>query len=155
VERPAGTELYVSLDPARRSLPPSMNVVMRDDAATGRVCQGRSSELGSGSGRRGFPSLRLLRNNGFGVRRIDFAGRDSWRSYLGAFFWPDWALLLAAIALYGVALLHGDGAQARDRHSDRPRCSSLPRAHADHETQGLQVTAMGVTIGPRGCAFLP
>ena len=33
------------------------------------------------------------------------------------------------------ALLHGYGAPARDRHSGRPRCNSLPRAHTDHEAR--------------------
>src|SRR6266436_5915008 len=107
VERPAGTELYVPLD-QHGVAPPS----------------------GSGSGRRG--SRRAASRHGFGVRRIDSPAETSGAA-IGRFCRTG-----ASIGSHRhlrCALLHGYRAAARDRHSGRPRCNSLPRAHTDHEAR--------------------
>ena len=95
VERPAGTELYVSEQPARRRSA-KYECGDADDAATGRVVRDDRAS-GSGSGHRG--SRRAASRHGFGVRRIDSPARLL-ALLLGAF--AGLALLLAAIGTYGV-----------------------------------------------------
>jgi ABC-type antimicrobial peptide transport system, permease component len=127
VERPAGTELYVSLDQHGVS-PPSMNVVMRTTLPPAALSGTIERWFGKWTPR--FPSCGFATWIRCSPNR--FAGRDSWRSYWALSrdwrcYWQPSALTVCSPTWYG--------APARDRHSGRPRCSSLPRAHTDHEAR--------------------
>lgn len=142
VERPAGTELYVSLDQHRVS-PPSMNVVMRTTlppAALSGTIERVVREVDAA-----VPVVRL--------RDMDSVFAESIRrprllaQLLSAF--AGLALLLAAIGTYGV-LSH----MVTERRREIGIRVALGATRSDVLTQimkqGLQVTALGVTVGLAG-----
>jgi predicted permease len=142
VERPAGTELYVSLDQHRVS-PPSMNVVMRTTlppAALSGTIQRVVREVDAA-----VPVVRL--------RDMDSVFAESIRrprllaQLLGAF--AGLALLLAAIGTYGVLSYM---VTERRREIGIRVALGATRSHVLTQImkQGLQVTALGVTIGLAG-----
>jgi predicted permease len=142
VERPAGTELYVSLD-QHGVAPPSMNVVMRTTlppAALSGTIQRVVREVDAA-----VPVVRL--------RNMDSVFAESIRrprllaQLLGAF--AGLALLLAAIGTYGVLSY-----MVTERRREIGIRVALGAARSDVLTQilkqGLQVTALGITIGLAG-----
>jgi predicted permease len=142
VERPAGTELYVSLD-QHGVAPPSMNVVMRttlQPAALSGTIQRVVREVDGA-----VPVVRL--------RNMDSVFAESIRrprllaQLLGAF--AGLALLLAAIGTYGVLSY-----MVTERRREIGIRVALGAARSDVLTQilkqGLQVTALGITIGLAG-----
>jgi predicted permease len=146
VERPAGTELYVSLDQHGVS-PPSMNVVMRTTlpaAALSGITERVVREVDAT-----VPVVRL--------RDMDSVFAESIRrprllaQLLGAF--AGLALLLAAIGTYGVLSY-----MVTERRREIGIRVALGAARSQVLTQimkqGLQVTAMGVTIGLAGALAL-
>jgi predicted permease len=145
-ERPAGTELYVSLDQHGVS-PPSMNVVMRTTlppAALSGSIQRVVSEVDAA-----VPVVRL--------RDMDSVFAESIRrprllaQLLGAF--AGLALLLAAIGTYGVLSY-----MVTERRREIGIRVALGAARSQVLTQimkqGLQVTAWGVAIGLIGALAL-
>jgi predicted permease len=141
-ERPAGTELYVSLDQHRVS-PPSMNVVMRttlQPAALSGTIERVVREVDAA-----VPVVRL--------RDMDSVFAESIRrprllaQLLGAF--AGLALLLAAIGTYGVL---SSMVTERRREIGIRVALGAARSHVLTQImkQGLQVTALGVTIGLAG-----
>src|SRR5438094_1644634 len=139
VERPAGTELYVSLD-QHGVAPPSMSVVMRTTlppAALSGTIQRVVREVDAA-----VPVVRL--------RDIDSVFAESIRrprllaQLLGAF--AALALLLAAIGTYGVLSYT---VPERRREIGIRVALGATRSHVLTQImkQGLQVTALGVTIG--------
>ena len=146
VERPAGTELYVSLDQHRVS-PPSMNVVMRTTlppAALSGTIEREVSEVDAA-----VPVVRL--------RGMDSVFAESIRrprllaQLLGAF--AGLALLLAAIGTYGVLSYM---VTERRREIGIRVALGAARSHVLTQImkQGLQVTALGVAIGLAGALAL-
>ncbi len=142
VERPAGTELYVSLDQHGVS-PPSMNVVMRTTlppAALSGTIERVVSQVDAT-----VPVVRL--------RDMDSVFAESIRrprllaQLLGAF--AGLALLLAAIGTYGVLSYM---VTERRREIGIRVALGAARSHVLTQImkQGLQVTAMGVAIGLGG-----
>jgi predicted permease len=142
VERPAGTELYVSLDQHGVS-PPSMNVVMRTTlppAALSGTIERVVREVDAA-----VPIVRL--------RDMDSVFAESIRrprllaQLLGAF--AGLALLLAAIGTYGVLSYM---VTERRREIGIRVALGATRSHVLTQImkQGLQVTALGVTIGLAG-----
>jgi predicted permease len=142
VERPAGTELYVSLDQHGVS-PPSMNVVMRTTlppAALSGTIERVVRELDAA-----VPVVRL--------RDMDSVFAESisrprlLAQLLGAF--AGLALLLAAIGTYGVLSYM---VTERRREIGIRVALGATRSHVLTQImkQGLQVTAIGVTIGLAG-----
>jgi len=142
VERPAGTELYVSLD-QHGVAPPSMNVVMRttlQPAALSGTIQRVVREVDAA-----VPVVRL--------RDMDSVFAESIRrprllaQLLGAF--AGLALLLAAIGTYGVLSYM---VTERRREIGIRVALGATRSHVLTQImkQGLQVTALGVTIGLAG-----
>src|SRR5215468_10962459 len=142
VERPAGTELYVSLDQHGVS-PPSMNVVMRTTlppAALSGTIERVVREVDAA-----VPVVRL--------RDMDSVFAESIRrpkllaQLLGAF--AGLALLLAAIGTYGVL-----SAMVTERRREIGIRVALGAGRSQVLTQimkqGLQVTAVGVSIGLAG-----
>jgi putative ABC transport system permease protein len=142
VERPAGTELYVSLD-QHGVAPPSMNVVMRTTlppAALSGTIERVVREVD--------PAVPIVR-----LRDMDSVFADSIRrprllaQLLGAF--AGLALLLAAIGTYGVLSY-----MVTERRREIGIRVALGATRSDVLTQimkqGLQVTALGVTIGLAG-----
>jgi predicted permease len=141
-ERPAGTELYLSLDQHGVS-PPSMNVVMRTSlppAALSGTIEGVVREVDTA-----VPVVRL--------RDMDSVFAESIRrprllaQVLGAF--AALALLLAGIGTYGVLSY-----MVKERRHEIAIRIALGAARSHVLTQimkqGLQVTALGVTIGLAG-----
>ena len=146
VERPAGTELYVSLDQHGVS-PPSMNLVMRTTlppAALSGTIERVVREVDAA-----VPVVRL--------RDMDSVFTESIRrprllaQLLGAF--AGLALLLAAIGTYGVLSYM---VTERRREIGIRVALGAARSHVLTQImkQGLQVTAMGVTIGLAGALAL-
>jgi len=142
VERPAGTELYVSLDQHGVS-PPSMNVVMRTTlppAALSETIERVAHELDAA-----VPVVRL--------RDMDSVFAESIRrprllaQLLGAF--AGLALLLAAIGTYGVLSYM---VTERRREIGIRVALGATRSHVLTQImkQGLQVTAIGAAIGLAG-----
>ena len=142
VERPAGTELYVSLDQHSVS-PPSMNVVMRTTlppATLSGTIERVVRELDAA-----VPVVRL--------RDMDSVFAESIRrprllaQLLGAF--AGLALLLAAIGTYGV--LSYMVTERRREIGIRVALGATP-SHVLTQImkQGLQVTAIGAAIGLAG-----
>jgi predicted permease len=142
VERPAGTELYVSLDQHGVS-PPSMNVVMRTTlppAALSGTIERVAHELDAA-----VPVVRL--------RDMDSVFAESisrprlLAQLLGAF--AGLALLLAAIGTYG-ALSYM--VTERRREIGIRVALGATRSHVLTQImkQGLQVTGIGVAIGLAG-----
>jgi predicted permease len=142
VERPAGTELYVSLD-QHGVAPPSMNVVMRTTlppAALSGTIQRVVREVDAA-----VPVVRL--------RDMDSVFAESIRrprllaQLLGAF--AGLALLLAAIGTYGVLSYM---VTERRREIGIRVALGATRSHVLTQImkQGLQVSALGVTIGLAG-----
>jgi putative ABC transport system permease protein len=146
VERPAGTELYVSLD-QHGVAPPSMNVVMRTTlppaALSGtveRVVRGVDATV---------PVVRL--------RDMDSVFAESIRrprllaQLLGAF--AGLALLLAALGTYGVL-----SCMVTERRREIGIRVALGAARSDVLTQimrqGLHVTVLGIAIGLAGALAL-
>src|SRR5499426_4152977 len=146
VERPAGTELYVSLD-QHGVAPPSMNVVMRTtlppEALSGTI-ERVAHELDAA-----VPVVRL--------RDMDSVFAESisrprlLAQLLGAF--AGLALLLAAIGTYGVLSYI---VTERRREIGIRVALGATRSHVLTQImkQGLQVTALGVTIGLAGALAL-
>ncbi|MCW5977990.1 MAG: ABC transporter permease [Bryobacteraceae bacterium] len=139
VERPAGTELYVSLDQHSVS-PPSMNVVMRTTlppVALSATIERAVSEVDAA-----VPVVRL--------RDMDSVFAESIRrprllaQLLGAF--AGLALLLAAIGTYGV-LSYMVTERRREIGIRVALGAARSRVLTEIMKQGLQVTALGVTIG--------
>jgi len=142
VERPAGAELYVSLD-QHRVAPPSMNVVMRTTlppAALSATIERVVREVDAA-----VPVVRL--------RDMDSVFAESIRrprllaQLLGAF--AGLALLLAAIGTYGVLSYM---VTERRREIGIRVALGATRSHILTQImkQGLQVTMLGVTIGLAG-----
>jgi predicted permease len=142
VERPAGAELYVSLDQHGVS-PPSMNVVMRTTlptAALSETVQRVVREVDAG-----VPVVRL--------RQMDSVFAESIRrprllaQLLGAF--AGLALLLAAIGTYGVLSYL---VTERRREIGIRLALGAARSHVLTQivTQGLRVAALGAAIGLAG-----
>jgi predicted permease len=142
VERPAGTELYVSLDQHGVS-PPSMNVVMRTTlppAALSGTIERVVRELDAA-----VPVVRL--------RDMDSVFAESisrprlLAQLLGAF--AGLALLLAAIGTYGVLSYM---VTERRREIGIRVALGATRSHVLTQVmkQGLQVTAIGAAIGLAG-----
>jgi predicted permease len=142
VERPAGSELYLSLEQHGVS-PPSMNVVMRTTlppAALSGTIQRAVREVDAA-----VPVVRL--------QNMDSVFAESIRrprllaQLLGAF--AGLALLLAAIGTYGVLSY-----MVTERRREIGIRVALGAARSQVLTQimkqGLQVTALGVTIGLAG-----
>jgi predicted lysophospholipase L1 biosynthesis ABC-type transport system permease subunit len=142
VERPPGSELYLSLD-QERVAPPTMNVVIRTTlppAALSRRIQQVVREVDAG-----VPVVRL--------RDMDSVFEESIRrprilaQLLGVF--GGLALLLAVIGTYGV-LSH----VVTERRREIGIRVALGATSADVLTQilkqGLQVTTIGVAIGISG-----
>jgi putative ABC transport system permease protein len=142
VERPAGAELYVSLD-QHGVAPPSMNVVMRTTlppvALSGTIAR---------AVREVDPAVPIVR-----LRDMDSVFAESIRrprllaQLLGAF--GGLALLLAAIGTYGVLSY-----MVTERGREIGIRVALGAARSDVLTQiikqGLQVTLLGVAIGLAG-----
>jgi predicted permease len=146
LERPAGTELYVSLDQHGVS-PPSMNVVMRTTlppAALSGTIERVVREVDAA-----VPVVRL--------RDMDSVFAESIRrpkllaQLLGAF--AGLALLLAAIGTYGVLSYM---VTERRREIGIRVALGADRSHVLTQImkQGLQVTALGITIGLAGALAL-
>ena len=141
-ERPAGTEIYVSLDQHGVS-PPSMNVVMRTSlppAALSGTIEGVVREVDAA-----VPVVRLCDMDSVfaeSIRRPRLLAQ-----LLGAF--AGLALLLAAIGTYGVLSY-----MVTERRREIGIRVALGAARSQVLTlimkQGLQVTALGVTIGLAG-----
>jgi predicted permease len=142
VERPAGTELYISLDQHGVS-PPSMNVVMRTTlppSALAGTIQRVVREVDAA-----VPVVRL--------RDMDSVFAESIRrprlvaQLLGAF--AGLALLLAAIGTYGVLSYM---VTERRREIGIRVALGATRSHMLTQImkQGLQVTGLGVAIGLAG-----
>jgi putative ABC transport system permease protein len=142
LDRPAGTELYVSLDQHGVS-PPSMNVVMRTTlppSALSGTIERVVSEVDAA-----VPVVRL--------RDMDSVFAESIRrprllaQLLGAF--AGLALLLAAIGTYGVLSYM---VTERRREIGIRVALGATRSHVLRQImkQGLQVTAIGVAIGLAG-----
>src|SRR5947209_8041857 len=142
VERPAGTELYVSLD-QHGVAPPSMSVVMRTTlppAALSGTIQRVVREVDAA-----VPVVRL--------RDMDSVFAESIRrprllaQLLGSF--AGLALLLAAIGTYGVLSYI---VTERRREIGIRVALGATRSHVLTQIvkEGLQVTALGVTIGLAG-----
>jgi putative ABC transport system permease protein len=142
LDRPAGTELYVSLD-QHGVAPPSMNVVMRTTlpaAALSETVQRVVREVDAA-----VPVVRL--------RDMESVFAESIRrprllaQLLGAF--AGLALLLAAIGTYGVLSYM---VTERRREIGIRVALGAARSHVLTQLmkQGLQVTAMGVTLGLAG-----
>jgi predicted permease len=142
VERPAGTELYVSLDQQGVS-PPSMNVVMRTTlppAALSGTIERAVREVDAA-----VPVVRL--------RDMDAVFAESIRRpqllahLLGAF--AGLALLLAAIGTYGVLSYM---VTERRREIGIRVALGAARSHVVGQImkEGLQVTALGIAIGLGG-----
>jgi predicted permease len=142
VERPAGTELYISLD-QHDVAPPSMNVVMRTTLPPAAL---------SGT------IQRIVRDVAPGVPVVQLRGMDSvfaesirrprlLAQLLSAF--AGLALLLAAIGTYGVLSYM---VTERRREIGIRVALGATRSHVLTQImkQGLQVTALGVTIGLAG-----
>jgi len=142
VERPAGTELYVSLDQHGVS-PPSMNVVMRTTlppAALSGTIEQVVRELDAG-----VPIVRLRDMDSVFAESIS---RPSLLAQLlGAF--AGLALLLAAIGIYGVLSYM---VTERRREIGIRVALGATRSHVLTQImkQGLQVTAIGGAIGLAG-----
>jgi putative ABC transport system permease protein len=142
VERPAGTELYVSLDQHGVS-PPSMNVVMRTTLPASALSGTIERVVGGVDA--AVPIVRL--------RDMDAVFAESIRrprllaQLLGAF--AVLALLLAAIGTYGVLSYI-----VTERRREIGIRVALGAARSDVLTQilkqGLQVTSLGVAIGLGG-----
>jgi predicted permease len=139
VERPAGTELYVSLD-QHAVAPPSMNVVMRTTlppAALSGTIERIVREVA--------PAVPVVR-----LRDMDSVFAESIRrprllaQLLGAF--AGLALLLAAIGTYGVLSYM---VTERRREIGIRVALGATRSHVLTQImkQGLQVTAIGVATG--------
>jgi predicted permease len=146
VERPAGTELYVSLDQHGVS-PPSMNVVMRTTlppAMLSGTVERVVREVDAA-----VPVVRL--------RDMDSVFAESIHRprllahLLGAF--AGLALLLAAIGTYGV-LSYMVTERRREIGIRVALGATRSRVLIQIMTQGLQVTALGVTIGVVGALAL-
>jgi predicted permease len=146
IERPAGTEVYVSLDQHGVS-PPSMNVVMRTtlpSTALSGVIERVVREVDSS-----VPVVRL--------RDMDSVFDESIRrprllaQLLGAF--AGLALLLAAIGTYGVLSFV---VTERRREIGIRLALGATRSHVLTQImkQGIQVTALGVIIGLAGALSL-
>src|SRR5499433_2246277 len=141
-ERPAGTELYVSLDQHGVS-PPSMNVVMRTSlppAALSGTIEGVVREVDAA-----VPVVRLCDMDSVfaeSIRRPRLLAQ-----LLGAF--AGLALLLAAIGTYGVLSYM---VTERRREIGIRVALGATRSHvlAQIMKQGLQVTAIGGAIGLAG-----
>src|SRR5213596_3839453 len=146
VERPAGTELYVSLD-QHGVAPPSMNVVMRTTlppAALSGTIERVVREVDAA-----VPVVRL--------RDMDSVFAESIRQprllaqLLGAF--AGLAMLLAAVGTYGVLSY-----MATERRREIGIRIALGAARSSVVAlvmkQGLQLTAIGVTIGLAGALAL-
>jgi predicted permease len=142
VERPAGTELYISLD-QHDVAPPSMNVVMRTTlppaALSGTI------ERIVGDVAPGVPIVRLRDMNSVfaeSIRRPTLLAQ-----LLGAF--AGLALLLAAIGTYGVLSYM---VTERRREIGIRVALGATRSHVLTQImkQGLQVTALGVIVGLAG-----
>jgi len=142
VERPAGSELYVSLDQHGVS-PPSMNVVMRTTlppAALSGTVERAVREVD--------PAVPVVR-----LRDMDSVFAESIRRprllahLLGAF--AGLALLLAALGTYGVLSF-----MVAERRREIGIRVALGADRSDVLTQilkqGLQVTALGLAIGLAG-----
>ncbi|HLJ46932.1 MAG TPA: ABC transporter permease, partial [Bryobacteraceae bacterium] len=142
VDRPAGTELYISLD-QHGVAPPSMNVVMRTTlppAALSGTIERIVREVD--------PAVPVVR-----LRDMDSVFAESIRrprllaQLLGAF--AGLALLLAAIGTYGVLSY-----MVTERRREIGIRVALGATRSDVLTQilkqGLQVTAAGVAIGLAG-----
>jgi predicted permease len=146
VERPAGTELYVSLDQHGVS-PPSMNVVMRTTLPPAALLGTIEREVWEVDA--AVPIVRL--------RDMDSVFAESIRrprllaQLLGAF--AGLALLLAAIGTYGVLSYM---VTERRREIGIRVALGATRSHLLTQImkQGLQVTAMGITIGLAGALAL-
>lgn len=146
VERPAGTELYVSLDQHGVS-PPSMNVVVRTTLPPAAL----SATIGR-LVREVDPTLPVVR-----LRAMDSVFVESIRrprllaQLLGAF--AGLALLLAAIGTYGVLSY-----MVTERRREIGIRIALGAVRSQVLTQimkqGLQVTAMGIMIGLAGALVL-
>jgi predicted permease len=142
VERPAGTELYVSLDQHGVS-PPSMNVVMRTTLPPGTLSGTIERVV-----REVDAAIPVVR-----IRDMDSVFAESMRrprllaQLLGAF--GGLALLLAAIGTYGV--LSGIAAERRREIGIRMALGA-DRSHVLTQIikEGLQVAALGVAIGLAG-----
>src|SRR5215831_8525016 len=142
VERPAGTELYVSLDQHGVS-PPSMNVVMRTTlppSALSGTIERVVRELDAA-----VPVVRL--------RDMDSVFAESisrprlLAQLLGAF--AGLALLLAAIGTYGV-LSYMVTERRREIGIRVALGATRPHVLTQIMKQGLQVTAIGAAIGLAG-----
>jgi putative ABC transport system permease protein len=142
VERPAGTELYVSLD-QHGVAPPSMNVVMRTTlpaAALSLTIERMVREVD--------PAVPVVR-----LRDMDSVFAESIRrprllaQLLGAF--AGLALLLAALGTYGVLSYM---VTERRREIGIRVALGATRSHVLTQLmkQGLQVTTLGVTVGLAG-----
>ncbi|HWB32414.1 MAG TPA: ABC transporter permease [Acidobacteriaceae bacterium] len=142
VERPAGTELYISLD-QHDVAPPSMNVAMRTTLPPAALS--RTIERMVGDVAPGVPVVRL--------RDMDSVFAESIRrpallaQLLGAF--AGLALLLVAIGTYGVLSYM---VTERRREIGIRVALGATRSHVLTEIikQGLQVTTLGIIIGLAG-----
>jgi putative ABC transport system permease protein len=142
VERPAGTELYVSLDQHGVS-PPSMNVVMRTTlppAALSGTIEQVAHELDAA-----VPVVRLRDMDSVFAESINRPRLLA--QLLGAF--AGLALLLAAIGTYGVLSYM---VTERRREIGIRVALGATRSHVLTQImkQGLQVTAIGAAIGLAG-----
>jgi predicted permease len=139
VERPAGTELYLSLDQHGVS-PPSMNVVMRTTLPPAAL-SGTIERLVRGVDA-AVPVVRLRDMDSVFAESI---GRPKLLAQLLGSF-AGLALLLAGIGTYGVLSY-----MVTERRREIGIRVALGAGRSDVLTQfmkqGLQVTAVGVTIG--------